>query len=62
MSDDATVGVVDSNMKVHGIDNLYIGSTSVFPSNGCGNSTLTMMALCMRLADQPKEKKKPAGQ
>ena len=56
MSSEASGGVVDSDMKVHGIDNLYIGSTSVFPSNGCGNSTLTMMALCMRLADRLKEK------
>lgn len=44
-------GVVDENLKVHGFDNLYIGSTSVFPSSSCANPTLTMMALCIRLAD-----------
>jgi choline dehydrogenase-like flavoprotein len=54
MSHDPRSGVVDGNLKVHGLDNLYIASTSVFPSSGCGNPTLTMMALCMRLADRLK--------
>ena len=49
-------GVVDDNLKVYGFDNLYIGSTSVFPSSSCANPTLTMMALCVRLADHWKAK------
>jgi len=51
MSNNPDEGVVDSNCKVHGINNLYIGSCSVFPTGGTANPTLTMMAICMRLAD-----------
>lgn len=50
----ADEGVVDSDLKVHGVDNLYIASTSVFPTSSCANPTLTMMALCIRMADQWK--------
>ena len=32
MSDDPGFGVVDSNLQVHGLDNLYICDASVFPS------------------------------
>lgn len=55
MSESPRDGVVDTDLKVHGIDNLYIGSTSVFPTSGCANPTLTMMALCVRLADKLKK-------
>lgn len=51
MSADAKRGVVDSNGRVHGIDNLYIAGSSVFPTNGSGNPTLTVVALALRLAD-----------
>lgn len=54
MSVEPEDGVVDRDLKVHGIDNLYIGSCSVFPTGGTANPTLTMMALCMRLADKIK--------
>lgn len=43
--------VVDSDLKVHGIDNLYICSGSVFPTSGCANPTYTICALALRLAD-----------
>lgn len=56
MSANPSEGVVDENLKVHGFDNLYIGSTSVFPTSSCANPTLTMMALCLRLADHWKER------
>ncbi len=56
MSTSPSLGVVDENLKVHGFDNLYIASTSVFPTSGCANPTLTMMALCIRLADHWKAK------
>jgi len=58
MSKNPEDGVVDGNLKVHGISNLYIGSCSVFPTSGTANPTLTMMALCVRLADQLKSKYK----
>ena len=47
-------GVVDTNCKVFGIDNLYISGSSVFPSGGNANPTLTIFALARRLADHLK--------
>ena len=51
MSSDPRSGVVDSDCRVHGIDNLYIASASVFPTAGFANPTLTVLALALRLAD-----------
>jgi len=48
-------GVVDRHCRVHGIRNLYIGSSSVFPTSGHSNPTMTILALCMRLADLLKQ-------
>jgi choline dehydrogenase-like flavoprotein len=45
-------GVVDSDCKVHGLDNLYIAGSSVFPTSGFANPTLTIVALALRLARQ----------
>ena len=50
MSDSPQTGVVDSNCKVHGIGNLYVMGSSIFPTNGHGNPTLTIVALALRLA------------
>lgn len=44
-------GVVDANLKVFGVDNLYVASGSVFPSGAGVNPTLTIVALAIRLAD-----------
>jgi choline dehydrogenase-like flavoprotein len=44
-------GVVDENCRVHGVDNLYIASSSVFPTSGFANPTLTIVAMAIRLAD-----------
>lgn len=44
-------GVVDRNCKVHGTDNLYVVGSSVFPTVGYANPTLTLVALTIRLAD-----------
>jgi choline dehydrogenase-like flavoprotein len=54
MDDDPGLGVVDRHCRVHGLENLHLGSTSVFPAGGYSNPTLTMMALCVRLADRLK--------
>jgi choline dehydrogenase-like flavoprotein len=43
-------GVVDANSRVHGIDNLYVTGSSVFPTSGHANPTLTIVALAVRLA------------
>jgi choline dehydrogenase-like flavoprotein len=44
-------GVVDENCRVFGVENLFIASSSVFPTGGHSNCTLTIMALALRLAD-----------
>lgn len=44
-------GVTDPNLRVHGIDNLYLCSNGVFPSGSAVNPTLTLTALAMRLSD-----------
>ena len=54
MNDSPHEGVVDRDCRVHGISNLYIGSSAVFPTSGHSNPTLTIIALCMRLADRLK--------
>ena len=49
-------GVVDPDCRVHGIDNLYITGSSVFPTVGYANPTLTLVALAIRVADKIKAK------
>ena len=44
-------GVTDSDLRVHGVDNLYVCSNAVFPSVGAVNPTLTLTALAFRLGD-----------
>jgi choline dehydrogenase-like flavoprotein len=47
-------GVVDSNSRVYGVENLYIAGSSVFPTGGYANPVLTITALTIRLADHIK--------
>ena len=54
MSIDPTKGVVDSNCRVHGVEGLYTCGSSVFPTGGYANPTLTIVALALRLADHLK--------
>jgi choline dehydrogenase-like flavoprotein len=49
---DARTSVVDTSLKVHGVENLFVASCAVFPSGGSSNPTFTLMALTLRLADQ----------
>jgi choline dehydrogenase-like flavoprotein len=56
MASDSAKGVVDRTCKVHSVDNLYIAGSSVFPSGGHINPTLTIVALAARLADHLKGK------
>ena len=49
---DPQLGVVDENCRVHGVANLYVAGSSVFPTSlGYVNPTLTVVALATRLAD-----------
>lgn len=56
MSDTAQGGVVDSTCRVHGVDNLYVCGSSVFPTGGYANPTLTIVALTLRLGEMLAEK------
>lgn len=47
-------GVVDADARVHGLENLFIAGSSVFPSFGYANPTLTIVAMSLRLADHLK--------
>jgi choline dehydrogenase-like flavoprotein len=42
--------VVDANCRMHGVDNLFVISSSVFPTYGHANPTLSIVALALRLA------------
>ena len=44
-------GVVDPDLRVHGTDNLFVCGSSVFPTAGAVNPTLSVLALAHRLAD-----------
>ncbi len=52
MSADPKFGVVDGNCRVHGVKNLYIAGSSVFPTGGGANPTTTIVALALRLGEQ----------
>ena len=49
MHDSPREGVVDRDCKVHGISNLYVGGSSVFPTVGANFPTITIAALALRL-------------
>ena len=55
MHPDPANGVVDADCRVHGVRNLYVAGSSVFPTYGCSNPTLTVVALALRLADHVKK-------
>lgn len=52
MAESSDNGVVDSSLKVFGTDNLYVCSSSVFPTFGHANPTVTIAQLALRLAEQ----------
>ena len=55
MHDQPRQGVVDENCQVHGVSNLFIAGSSVFPTGGYINPTLTIIAMAIRLADHVKK-------
>ncbi|MDB5524081.1 MAG: dependent oxidoreductase [Rhizobium sp.] len=48
---DASKGVVDENCRVHGVRNLFVAGSSVFPTVGNDTPTMTVVALAHRLSD-----------
>lgn len=56
MSSAPADGVVDANLKVHSIDNLYVAGSSVFRTPGISNPTFTIIALSMRLAEHLRQR------
>lgn len=51
MHRDPAQGVVDADARVHGLRNLYVAGSSVFPTSGRPNPTYTLLALALRLAN-----------
>lgn len=52
MSADPRSGVTDSFGRVHGVANLHVVGSSVFPTSSWANPTLTIAALALRTADR----------
>jgi choline dehydrogenase-like flavoprotein len=44
-------GVLDANLAVHGFDDLFVASSSAFPTSSQANSTFMLTAFAVRLAD-----------
>ena len=55
MSDDPAWGVVDRDCRVWGQERLYVAGSSVFPTGGHANPTLTITQLSLRLAEHLAE-------
>ncbi len=51
MHDSPKHGVVDRDCRIHGMANMYVAGSSVFPTAGANFPTFTLVALSLRLAD-----------
>jgi len=51
MHRDPRHGVVTEDGRVHGVANLFVAGSSVFPTSGFANPTLTILALAVRLSE-----------
>jgi choline dehydrogenase-like flavoprotein len=45
-------GVLDGDLAVHGFEDLFVASSSAFPTSSQANSTFTIVAFALRLADR----------
>ena len=59
MHESPRLGVVDRDCRVHGIGNLHIAGSSVFPTSSSNHPTMTLVALSLRLADRLAEAVRP---
>ena len=48
--------VINKDLKVHNIDNLYISGSSNFVTSGYTNPTFTIIQFALRLADKINER------
>lgn len=55
MSEHPNTGVVGTNCNIHGVDNLFVASSSIFVTSGQANSTFTIVSFALRLADHLKK-------
>jgi choline dehydrogenase-like flavoprotein len=44
-------GVLDAQLAVHGLRDLFVASSSAFPTSGQANSTFTIVVIALRLAE-----------
>ena len=51
MSTEPEDGVVDQNLAIHGVSNVFVASSSTFVTSGQANSTFMIVAFALRLAD-----------
>jgi choline dehydrogenase-like flavoprotein len=56
MGSDPRSSVVDADCRVHGVENLSIASSAVFPTSSQANPTLSIVAIALRLAAHLKAK------
>ena len=56
MGTDPSASVVDPTLRTHDVENCWIASSSVFPTAGSMNPTLTIGALALRCADRLAER------
>jgi choline dehydrogenase-like flavoprotein len=50
MGEDPSESVVDRELRTHDLENCWIASSSVFPTGGAMNPTLTIAALALKAA------------
>jgi choline dehydrogenase-like flavoprotein len=50
MGRDPASSVLDPDLRVHELENLWVAGASTFPTSGCANPTFTLVALSIRLA------------
>jgi choline dehydrogenase-like flavoprotein len=59
MSARAEDGVLDSQLAVHGFSDLFVASSSAFPTSGQANSTFTIVVIALRLAEHLRRTLRP---
>jgi choline dehydrogenase-like flavoprotein len=54
MGSSAATSVVDADCRVHGMHNLFVAGSAVFPTSSQANPTLTIVAMALRMAEHLK--------